>query len=205
MYRFGPPRGGETLPRYLLKYRSQFIISSIGGIVYNTAIVLGPILMGRLLDQAAGGTGAASGTGTKVLLSALFFVGVTVFFQLARVIKRWFMRDQFNRVACDLRQTFLERTLGRPLPDLEKEKVGDLMSRTVGDITLVVDTVMTTLNEGWDTWLLMLSYFTALMVRDWKITLAASVMVPLTLILAQSLRHVLYRYAMAARKAAAIA
>lgn len=199
MYRFGPPRGGETLPRYLLKYRSQFIISSIGGIVYNTAIVLGPILMGRLLDQAAGGTG------TKVLLSALFFVGVTVFFQLARVVKRWFMRDQFNRVACDLRQTFLERTLGRPLPDLEKEKVGDLMSRTVGDITLVVDTVMTTLNEGWDTWLLMLSYFVALMARDWKITLAASVMVPLTLVLAQSLRHVLYRYAMAARRAAGAA
>ncbi len=69
------------------------------------------------------------------------------------------MRDQFNRVACDLRQTFLERTLDRDLTDLEKETVGDLMSRTVGDITEVVDTVMVTINEGWDTWLLMISYF----------------------------------------------
>ena len=197
MKRFGPPRGRETLPAYLWKYRFQFIVSSIGGILYNTMIVLGPILMGRLLDAAGGGTAR------QVWLSAAYFVGMTGFFQFARYVKRWFMRDQFNRVACDLRQTLIERVLGRPLPELEKESVGDLMSRTVGDITLVVDTVMTTLNEGWDTWLLMVSYFVVLMIRDWRITLLASVMVPVTIFLAQNMRHVLYRYSMNARKAAA--
>lgn len=193
---FGPPKGKETLPRYLLKYMPQFIISSIGGILYNTVIVLGPILLGNLIDAAGGGTGR------QVMLSALYFVGVTASFHLARFVKRWFMRDQFNRVVCDLRQTFMERMLGRKLPELEKETVGDLMSRTVGDITLVVDTVMTTLNEGWDTWLLMISYFIALMFKDWKITLIASIMIPLTILLAQNMRHVLYKYSMAARKAA---
>lgn len=192
---FGPPKGKETLPRYLFKYMPQFIISSVGGIVYNTVIVLGPILLGNLIDAASGGTGL------KVALSALYFAGVTAFFQLARVIKRWFMRDQFNRVACDLRQTFMEKTLGRKLPELEKETVGDLMSRTVGDITLVVNTVMTTLNEGWDTWLLMISYFVALLFKDWRIALIASAMVPLTIILAQNMRHALFKYSMAARKA----
>lgn len=193
---FGPPKGKETLPRYLFKYMPQFVISSIGGILYNTVIVLGPILLGNLIDAAGGGTGQ------QVVLSSLYFIGVTGFFQLARFIKRWFMRDQFNRVACDLRQTFMERMLAKKPWDLEKESVGDLMSRTVGDITLVVDTVMTTLNEGWDTWLLMISYFVALMMKDWKITLIASVMVPLTILLAQNMRHVLYEYSMAARKAA---
>ena len=196
MSRFGPPAGKETLPAYLWKYKPQFIVSSIGGMLYNTVIVMSPILLGRLIDAAGGGTGR------QVLLSALFYVGVTAFFQFARYIKRWFMRDQFNRVACDLRQTFMERTLGRSMPDLDKETVGDLMSRTVGDITLVVDTVMTTLNEGWDTWLLMVSFFVALMFMDWKITLVASVMVPVTIVLAQSMRHVLFKYSMNARKAA---
>lgn len=194
---FGPPKGKGTLLQYLLKYKSQFIISSIGGIIYNTVIVLGPILLGKLIDTAALGLGKA------VVFSALYFIGVTAFFQLARFIKRWFMRDQFNRVACDLRQTFIERVLGKRLPELEKETVGDLMSRTVGDITLVVDTVMTTLNEGWDTWLLMISYFVALMIKDWKITLISSVMVPFTILLAQNMRHILFKYSMAARKAAA--
>ena len=193
---FGPPKGKETLFRYLWKYRHQFIISSIGGILYNTVIVFSPILLGRLIDASG------SGTGRQVLLSAALFIGVTAFFQLSRWIKRWFMRDQFNRVACDLRQTFLERMLRRSAPELDRETVGDLMSRTVGDITLVVDTVMTTLNEGWDTWLLMISFFVAMLVADWQVTLLASVMVPVTIALAQGMRHVLYKYAMAARKAA---
>jgi ATP-binding cassette, subfamily B, multidrug efflux pump len=194
---FGPPKNKETLPRYLLKYKFQFIISSIGGIIYNTVIVLSPILLGRLIDAAGGEEGQ------QVLLSALYFIGVTAFFQFARLVKRWFMRDQFNRVACDLRQTFIERTLGRQAADLEQEKVGDLMSRTVGDVTLVVDTVMTTLNEGWDTWLLMIAYFVAMLFQNWWITLIASIMVPVTLVIAQLMRHVLYRYSMSARKAAA--
>ena len=75
------------------------------------------------------------------------------------------------------------------------------MSRTVGDITEVVDTVMVTLNEGWDTWLLMISYFITLVIQDWRITLMASVMVPITIILAQTMRHVLFRYSMSVRKA----
>ncbi len=194
---FGPPKGKETLLRYLLKYKPQFVISSLGGILYNTVIVLGPIFLGRLIDAAGGGTGM------QVLWSAVYFAGITAFFQLARFVKRWYMRDQFNRVACDLRSTFLQRMLGRPLSELEKETVGDLMSRTVSDITLVVDTVMSTINEGWDTFLLMISYFVALMLRDWKLTLLASTMVPLTILLAHSMRNVLYKFSLEARKAAA--
>lgn len=199
MRKFGPPKGKETLVQFLLKYKFQFIISSVAGIFYNTVIVLGPIFLGKLIDAAAGG-GAE-----LVLFSALYFVGVTTFFQFARFIKRWYMRDQFNHVACDLRQTFLDRILRYKLPELEKETVGDLMSRTVGDITLVVDTVMSTINEGWDTWLLMLSYFSVLLYMDWKITLLASLLVPGTLLLAHMMRNVLYRYSLNSRQSASIA
>ena len=115
------------------------------------------------------------------------------------------MRDQFNHVACDLRQTLLDRIIGYKLPDLEKETIGDLMSRTVGDITLVVDTVMSTINEGWDTWLLMISYFVVLMFMDPKITLLASLLVPGTLLLAHMMRNVLYRYSLGARQSASLA
>jgi len=184
--------------RYLTKYTPQFIISSIGGFIYNTTIVLGPIYMGKIIDAAGGGPAS------QVLLMAASFIGFTAFFQFARYIKRWYMRDQFNRVACDLRQTFLERTLERELPDLEKETVGDLMSRTVGDITEVVDTVMVTINEGWDTWLLMISYFITLLIQDTRTTLIASFMVPVTVLIAQTMRHVLFRYSMSVRTATSI-
>ena len=69
MNKFGPPEGKETLFRYLTKYMPQFIISSIGGFVYNTFIVLGPIYMGRLIDEAGGGPAR------QVLLMAGSFIG----------------------------------------------------------------------------------------------------------------------------------
>ena len=56
MRKFGPPKGKETLFKFLLKYKFQFIVSSIAGIVYNTVIVLGPIFLGKLIDAAASGT-----------------------------------------------------------------------------------------------------------------------------------------------------
>ena len=193
---YGPPRKKETLPAFLLKYKRQFFVSSLAGFLYNTTIVLGPVLLGRLID-AAGGDSA-----DRLLLSALSFVGVTASFQFLRFVKRWYMRDQFNRVACDLRQTLLERLLGRSVPELSRETAGDLMSRTLGDITLVVDTVMSTLNEGWDTWLLMISYFAVLMIYDWRTTLAASVMIPAAILFAHGMRRTLYDCSLAARRAA---
>lgn len=195
---FGPPKNKKKLLQYLFKYKSQLIISSIGGMVFNTVVVLGPIFLGNLIDASG------SGLGRQVVFSALYFVGVTAFFQFARFIKRWYMRDQFNRVACDLRQTFVEQIFEKKLPELEKEAVGDLMSRTVGDITIVVDTVMSTINEAWDTWLLMISYFVALMIMDWKIALISSILVPFTIWIAQLMRHVLFKYSMSARKAASV-
>lgn len=199
MKTYGPPQTGENLFSFLFKYKFQFWVSSLAGIAYNTIIVLGPILLGRLMDRAV------EPSVFNVWISGFFFVGVTVFFQLARFIKRWFMRDQFNHVACDLRQTLLERIVGRKLPELEKEKVGDLISRTVGDVTLVVDTVMSTLNEFWDTWLLMISYFLVLLYMDWKITLLASLLVPITLMLAHMMRQPLYQYSLSARETASTA
>lgn len=196
---YGPPVKKMTIMQFLLKYKMQFIVSSIAGIIYNTVIVLGPIYLGRLIDAAG------DGTAKMVILSASYFLGVTVFFQFSRFIKRWYMRDQFNRVACDLRQTLLDKVLGFEMLQLEKESVGDLMSRTVGDITLVVDTVMSTLNEGWDTWLLMMSYFAVLMLMDWKITLLASLLVPMTLYFAHVMRHVLYECSLEARFSASTA
>lgn len=189
-------RGEERLLDFLLRYKFQFFLSSLAGIIYNTAVVLGPIFLGRLIDAAAAGSGDA------IRLAALYFVAVTVFFQLARFIKRWYMRDQFNHVACDLRQTLLDRVMERDLPALERESVGDLMTRTVDDITLVVDTLMTTINEGWDTWLLMLSYFCVLLYMDWKVTLLASLFVPGTLFVAGIMKNRLYQYSLQTRQAA---
>ncbi|MBB6216194.1 ABC-type multidrug transport system fused ATPase/permease subunit [Anaerosolibacter carboniphilus] len=201
-----PKEDPLNLKSYLRKYRKQFIIQAVSGILYNTVIVAGPILLGLALDAA--GTIEKQGVNrenTRTLIMYCFlFVGVTIFFQYARYIKRWYLRDMSNRIACDMRAGILSKALGQSMEQLDRESVGDLMSRTVGDVEQVVSTMQSTINEAWDTWLLMLSYYIVLLYYDPMITLVCSIPIPIAIYAAEAVRHPLYRFSTNARKSASI-
>ena len=203
---FELPKNPLSLVSYLFKYSRSFWLQAAGGIIYNTVIVAGPILLGKMLDAA--GTLEKNGvTPERVRTLALFAIGffaATVFFQYGRYIKRWYLWTLTNRIACDMRAGLLSKVLKYPMVSIEKESVGDLMSRTVGDVDQITSTTRQTINEGWDTWLLMVSYFVVLLFYDWRITLIASIPIPFAVILAQSVRHPVYRFSLGSRKAASI-
>lgn len=202
---FSLPDAPFDLRSYIRRYRAKFWIQAAGGILYNTVIVAGPIVLGAMIDAATAieREGVSPEGVRRLTARALLFVLVTVFFQAARYVKRWYLRDMFNRIANDLRAGILGAVLDRPMEAVERESVGDLMSRTVGDVNQVVDTVQYTINETWDTWLLMVSYFVVLLIYDPLITLVCAIPIPVALYVAETLRHPLYRTSLAARKAAA--
>jgi ATP-binding cassette subfamily B multidrug efflux pump len=204
--RFELPGNPLHLLSYLKKYSRYFWIQAAGGIIYNTVIVAGPILLGKMLDAAGSleNNGVTPERVRSLLILVISFVVVTVFFQYGRYVKRWYLRVMTNRIASDMRAGLLERVLRYPLSRMERESVGDLMSRTVGDVDQITNTVQQTINEGWDTGLLMLSYFAVLMWYDWKITLLASIPIPLAVFAAEQVRHPVYRFSLNARKAASV-
>ncbi|MDD1750013.1 MAG: ABC transporter ATP-binding protein/permease, partial [Methanothrix sp.] len=204
--KFALPKNPLKLVSYLGKYSSAFWIQSVGGIVYNTVIVAGPILLGKMLDaaEALEKNGVSPERVRTLLLFAVSFVAATVFFQYGRYVKRWYLRTMTNRIACDMRAGLLSRVLKYPMAQIERESVGDLMSRTVGDVDQITSTTQQTINEGWDTWLLMISYFVVLLWYDWRITLISTIPVPFAIMLAQSVRHPVYRFSLASRRAASV-
>jgi len=199
-----PKKDPFNLISYIRRHRGLFWIEAAGGIIYNTTIVAGPIVTGRAIDAAAALTTEVTQAGVRtLLLYCLLLVALTAFFQYARYIKRKYIRDMCFRIRSDMRAGLMQRTLARPLPELERESVGDLISRTIGDVEQVVSTVETTINEAWDTWLLMLSYLVVLMWYSPRITLICAIPIPFALYIAESARHPLYRYSVQARQAAA--
>lgn len=202
--RFGLPTTKPlSLISYILRHRGLFWIEAAGGIIYNTVIVTGPIVLGMAIDAA--GAVYESPTPDRVrqlLLYCLLLFGLTAFFQYARYVKRKYIRDMCFRIRADMRAGLLGRTLSRPLAALEREPVGDLISRTIGDVEQVVSTVETTINEAWDTWLLMLSYLVVLLWKDARVTLICSIPVPFALYVAEAARHPLYKYSVKTRQAA---
>ncbi len=201
-----PEKNPLRLMAYLMKYKRLFWTQAAGGILYNTVIVAGPLLLGKAIDAA----GALEKNGISpervrtLALVVILMVLATIIFQYARYIKRWYLRNLTNRIACDMRAGLLSRVLRYSMTKIEEESVGDLMSRTVGDVDEITNTMYTTINEIWDTFLLMISYFVVLMYNDYRITLIASLGAPLALLVAGSVRGPLYRISMNARMSTAI-
>ena len=198
---FSPPGERLKLSAYVFKYPRAFWAQAAGGIVYNTVIVMGPVFLGRSIDAA---DQVMKGLAPVTILyrNLLLFFFFTVFFQLARYFKRRYMREIVNRMKCDIRAGLLTSAFGRPMRELDREKVGDMMSRMIGDVEQVGQSVQITVTEVWDTFLLMISYLVACMLYSPGITLLAAIPVPLTLVLAELLRHPLYNLSIKSREAA---
>ncbi len=198
---FSPPREKLKLKAYVMKYPKEFIIQAVGGICYNTVVVFGAIFLGKTLDAAN------SVYHNQAPLSVFYydlamFIITTLFFQFSRYFKRYYMRAIVNRMKCDMRSGLLSQVFEMPMISLSKETVGDMMSRTVGDVDQVGQSVQTTITEMWDTALLMASYLVACFIYDPTITLLAVIPVPLTILLAEFMRHPLYSLFLKSRKAA---
>ncbi|MBW4829289.1 MAG: ABC transporter ATP-binding protein/permease [Clostridiaceae bacterium] len=196
--KFSPPKDKERLLSYIMKYHRQFLITAISGIFFNSAIVLGPIFQGKLLDVAANSSNIKS-----IIKAGFEFVGVTLAFQIARFFKRYFVRDMANRMSGDMRVGIMESILYKDLSILEKQKIGDMMSTTIGDVDIVVEAVRKTITELWDTWVLMAAYWIALMYYDCKITLIATIPIPLVIVLTQLMKKTVHSHSKEARKSTA--
>lgn len=194
--KFAPPNNKDKLLSYIIKYHKQFIITAITGIIFNSAIVLGPIFQGKLLDAAV-----ASSNINILIKVGLEFIGITLSFQIARFFKRYYVRDMANRMSGDMRVGIMGSILNTDLNTLEKKKVGDMMSTTIGDVDIVVEAVRKTITELWDTGVLMIAYWITLMIYDVRITLIASIPIPIVIVLAQLMKKVVSSKSKDARKA----
>jgi ABC-type multidrug transport system fused ATPase/permease subunit len=128
---------------------------------------------------------------------------MTIVFQGLRTLKRWDLRMMSNAIGNDLRRDLLGSTFAWDTARFDRESIGDLTSRGIGDIEVVVEAIMTTVTEVYDTWVLMLSYFVVILIYDPKLTLLASLPVPLMMLAAQLTGPLQTRESLKARQAAA--
>ncbi len=189
------------LTDYILRYPRELCLQSIGGILYNTVVVFGAVFLGRTID-AAGLLYNGEAPVSVFYFNLFMFLGITVIFQLARFVKRFYMRVLVNAMNNDIRVALLDNLLALSMNRLSAERTGDIMSRMTGDVDVVGASVKSTLTEVWDTVLLMLSYFIVCMTYSPRLTLLASLPIPVALFIAETLRHRLYALSKKSRLAA---
>lgn len=174
--------------KYVKKYPFIFVVQAFGGITYNILLSYGIVLLGKLIDVALTGDFSA------VLRSVAVYLVVITFSMFCRYLKRYYVRDFAVLMEMDMHKAVFGSVLHKDSQRLDRDKVGDLMSRTVLDVEKVTEAIRKTVTEIWDTWLLIMAYFVSLLLMNPKIALLSSIFIPVSIIAAELIRHPLYRY-----------
>jgi ABC-type multidrug transport system fused ATPase/permease subunit len=148
---------------YFRQVAGQLVLSSITGVIMNTAVVLPAILLGRAIDAARAFERGDVGPG-EVGWAALAFVGGTLLTEAPRMTKRWWLMTANGRIRANMRGDALRGVIAWPMARLDRTPVGDVMGRIIGDVEVLGVGLCEFTIETWDTILFSLSLMAAMLV-----------------------------------------
>lgn len=186
-------------PDRIINYwkKEKFVVACIVifGLTCNSAIILGPIYQGKLIDSIVGGDKLFSVVTLAVTYAAL--IGAV---QLLRYFKRFYIRRFANSTSAAMRLMIYNNIMHKSTSELDNENIGNLMTRAVSDVDLCVEGMRKFTTEIFDTGVLMASYLISMLVYDIKITILSILFIPIAMIIAEKLKSIIYKYSVAFRR-----
>lgn len=165
------------------------------GLTFNISMVLGPIYQGKLIDSIVQGD-----TLPMVARLAVTFVALIGAIQLLRYFKRFYIRRFANSTSASMRLMIYNNIMNKSTSQLDRENIGNLMTRAVSDVDLCVEGMRKFTTEVFDTGVVMSSYIVAMLVYDAGITLLSCIFIPVAMLLAEKLKSIIYKYTSAFRQ-----
>lgn len=129
--------------RYVLPYKSKFIIGLICLIFSSTTLLAFPFLAGKLIDIASGKTWILS----SINYITYALIGVLIVQSIFSFLRVYFFAQVSERSMADVRLTVFGKMLMLPTPFFDSRRVGELVSRITADVTMLQDTFSVTLAE----------------------------------------------------------
>ena len=169
----GPAETRRALRRLLRPHRALVLLAVPLLVAESLTGLIGPAVLGRIVDLVTDGAAASALTGPVLLLAFAALVegvvgtaGMVVVAQAA------------GRALADLREQVVERALTVPLADLERAGTGDLLARVEGDVEAVSDVADDSLGDFIADALDIALTFGGLAFLDWRLALAGLAALP---------------------------
>ncbi len=123
------------------------------------------------------------GGGTTLLILGSFLVAMTAFKVAFMYMASRNMVTIRTGVLRDLRNTIFNKIIALPLSFFSEEKKGDILSRMSGDVSEVENSIMSSLNMVFQNFIMIVVYFTTMLIISWELTMFVLVMLPFALLL----------------------
>jgi len=172
---------------------------TLSGILYNVGLLAGPWFEGRLaqcLLDIFGGKRSFS----DMLRLAGAYVAVIAAVQLARYVKRLYVRRFANHVNRDMKRVLYGNLIHRSRAELEAENIGSVMTKAISDVDACAEGMRKFTTEVFDTGVALLGYAALLLWYDGRLALLSLAFPPISYWIAEKMKVVVQRTGAAAQE-----
>ena len=162
---------------------------TVSGLIYNLGLVAGPWFEGKMagcLMQILTGTERFP----AMLRLALAYVIVIGTVQLARYIKRFYVRRFANNVNRRMKRILYRTLIHKSRVELEKEGTGNVITKAISDVDDCVEGMRKFTTEIFDTGVVLFGYVCMLLYYDWRLTLCSLIFPPFSYIIAEKMKRI---------------
>ncbi len=194
---FRPDRIGTY---FRVEWRALAFVT-ISGLVYNIGLLATPWFEGRLAQCLADILGGSE-TAAQMAMLVLAYILVTLLVQAARFIKRFYVRRFANNINRRMKGILYANLVRQSRAALEKEGVGELMTKAISDVDDCVEGMRKFTTEVFDTGVALAGYAVMLLVYDWRLAILSLLFTPFSYVCAAWMKKPVQRAGAAYKKAA---
>ena len=177
---------------YLKPYRAYFILGWVFLLLSSSAGLFFPYLLGQLLGSDLPSETASPSNKelmegldlTNINSVALLLIGLLIVQSVASFFRVVIFTKVTENTMRDIRKDAFDKLVYMPMDFFNKNKVGELSSRIAADITLIQDTLRTTVAELFRQIIIIIGSIVFITIVSWKLALIMLATVPVMALIA---------------------
>ena len=160
----------------------------VSGLIYNLGLLAGPWFEGRMTGCLVDILGGNAGYRDMLVLVIAYVTAIAIV-QIARYIKRFYVRRFANNVNRDMKETLYDSLVHKSRAELEEEGVGNVMTKAILDVDDCVEGMRKFTTEIFDTGVALAAYAGLLLFYDWRLALLGMLFLPVSYVLAEKMKR----------------
>lgn len=161
---------------------------TFSGLIYNLGLLAGPWFEGRMTGCLVDILGGKAGYRDMLVLVMAYVISIAIV-QIARYIKRFYVRRFANNVNKDMKQTLYDCLIHKNRAELEEEGVGNVMTKAILDVDDCAEGMRKFTTEIFDTGVALAAYVGMLLFYDWRLAILGMLFLPVSYVLAEKMKR----------------
>ena len=177
---------------YFKKEWKVLVLVTISGLIYNLGLLAGPWFEGKMtgcLVEILQGLGQFS----DMLVLVLGYVTAIAVVQIARYIKRFYVRRFANNVNRRMKEILYASLVRKSRASLREEGEGSIMTKAILDVDDCVEGMRKFTTEIFDTGVALAAYAGMLLWYDFRLALLCMIFPPVSYMTAQKMKKMIQR------------